>query len=167
MKQAHPEVLKQLPVLAPQDVAATATRTYWVDTDNCTGLIEFLISFGTLTSTDATANMVVTVEASTSNATTDTGTAIAFSYALSEALGTDTMGAVTAATSTGVNVDSSSDDNKLLAVLVDPAVMKALGDDYRYTCAVIDGDAAVTAALVSAVAQHTPRYSQASQKSSS
>lgn len=166
MKMAHNEVLKQVQTLAPVSIDATATRGVWMDVDQCVGLVQFLVGFGVLTSTDADANVVVTVEASTSNATTDTGTAIAFSYALSEAVGTDTWGAVSAATSTGVNVDSSSDDSKLLAIYVDPAVMKALGDDYHYVTPVLDGDVAVSAALVNMVAQFTPRYSQASQKSS-
>jgi hypothetical protein len=158
--------LKQVLTLAPVDIAATATRGVWVDIDQCVGFLEFEVQIGAITSTDAASAVVVTVEGSTSNATSDTGTAIAFQYQLSEAVGTDTLGAVTAATSTGLDIDSSSDDSKLLLIYVDPGVVRALGDDYRYVTPVLDGAATVSAALASISAHFTPRYSQASQKSS-
>ena len=166
MKQAHAEVLKTVIVLAPQDITATATNTNWMDVDQCVGQVEFEILFGALTATDSsTSEMAVTVLASTS-ADTDAGTAIAFSYQLSEALGTDTMGAVTAATSSGITINSSTDDNKVLVIYVEPAVLKAVGEDYRWACVNIDGTTNVTAALVAGMAHYTPRYAQASQPSS-
>lgn len=166
MKQAHAEVLKILPVLAPVDIAATATRTQYIDTDQCVGLIEFEVAFGAITSTDSTGEAVVTVESSTAAVSTDAGTAIAFQYALSEAVATDSMGAITAATSSGKGVNSSTDDNKTLLVYVDPAVMKANGDDHRYAAVVVTPTSDVSATLVGVVARYSPRYPQASQKSS-
>ena len=97
MKMAHGEVLKVLPLLAPANVAAVATRSQYIDTDQCVGLVEFEVNFGAITSTDATGEVALTVEASTAAVSTDAGTAIAFQYQLSSAVGTDNMGAVTAA----------------------------------------------------------------------
>jgi len=166
MKQAHGEAMKILPVLAPADIVATATHSQYVDTDQCVGLVEFEVNFGAITSTDSTGQAVVTVESSTSNASTDSGTAIAFQYQLSDAVATDNMGAVTAATSSGVALESSSDDNKTLVIYVDPAVGKVNGDDHRYIGFVVTPTADVGSTVVGGVMHYTPRYAQASQKSS-
>ena len=165
-KQAHVETLKILPLLAHADIAATATPSQYIDTDQCVGLVEFEVNFGAITSTDSTGQAVVTVTSSTSNTSTDAGTAIAFQYALSDAVATDNMGAITAATSSGVALESSSDDNKTLLIYVDPAVMKVNGDDHRYTHFVVTPTSDMGACIVGGVGRYTPRYAQASQKSS-
>ena len=166
MKMAHVQELKVLPLLGPIDVAAVATASQYIDIDQCVGLIEFEVAFGAITATDSsTSEMAVTVQASTAGGT-DAGTAIAFQYALSSAVATDSMGAITAATSSGTVVNSSTGDNKLLMVYVDPAVVAAVGTGYRYANVKVDGTAGVTAAIVGVVGRYLPRFSQASQPSS-
>ena len=167
MKMAHIEQLKVLQVLAPQTIAATAVSSSYIDLDQCVGLLELEVAFGAITATDgSTSEIAVTVNASTAGGT-DAGTAIAYSYSLSAALDTDSgFAAPTAATSSGININSSTDDNKLLMIYVDPAAIGAALTDGRWVKFVLDGTAGVTAALVAGVARYTPRYSQASQKSS-
>jgi hypothetical protein len=166
MKMAHIQQVKVLQVLAPQTIAATAVSSSYVDLDQCVGFLEFEVAFGAITATDAsTSEIAVTVNASTGG--TDTGTAIAFSYSLSEALDTDSgFAAPAAATSSGIVINSSTDDNKLLMIYVDPAAIGASLADGRWVKFVLDGTAGITAALVAGVARYTPRYSQVSMKSS-
>jgi len=166
MKMAHAEVLKILPVLAPVDIVATATGSSYIDIDQVVGLVEFEVNFGAVTSTDSSGEATVTIEGSTGGISTDTNTALAFQYALSEAVNTDSMGAITAATSAGVSILSSSDDNKTLLCYLDPAVLKAGVTDGRYARVYIDPSADPTSTVVSVVARFTPRYSQASIPSS-
>ncbi len=166
MKMAHAEVLKTLPLLAPQDIAATATGSSYIDLDQCVGLVEFEVMFGAITSTDSTGGVVVTVEGSTGGISTDTNTALAFQYALSEAVNTDSMGAITAATSSGKTLVSSSDDNKTLLCYLDPAVLTAGVTDGRFARVKVSPTTDMGATLVGVVARYTPRYSQASIPSS-
>jgi len=166
MKQAHVEVLKVLPLLAPIDIAATATGSSYIDLDQCVGLVEFEVNFGAITSTDSTGNLTVTLQGSTGGIATDTNTAVAFQYALSAAVNTDSMGAITAATSSGVTLQSSSDDNRSLFCYLDPAVLTAGVTDGRFARVYVTPTSDCSANLVGVVARYTPRYSQASQKSS-
>ncbi len=156
---------KVLPVLAPIDIVATATNTAYVDMKYNTGLVEFEINFGVVTSTDSTGGICVTVEASTSQASSDSGTAIAFNYRLSAAVATDTMGDITAATSAGATVLSSALDNCSLLLFVDPSVIQAV-DTARYVRAVITPTTEETVTLVGGVCRFTPRFAGNSQPSS-
>ena len=151
----YAEGLKVLPILATQDIAATATGTQYVDLDQVQWAT-LLIQFGAITSTDSTGEAIVTIEASTAGSSNATEGAIVFSYRLSAAVATDTMGAITAATASGVGV-TQADDNKVLVVDVDPAVV-ALTADRRFIRAVISPTTDVTATLVSAVAILEHRY---------
>lgn len=152
------EGMKILPVLAPIDIVATATNSAYVDfrrVNWCT----FLVPFGVFTSTDSTGEAVVTV---VSNAVNDTSSsdnnevAVAFSYRLSAAVGTDSMGAIAAATSAGVAV-ANTDDGKMLVIDVDPAVAMATAGQ-RYVRLVITPTAESTVTNVSAVALVEHRY---------
>lgn len=155
----------KVPVLAPVDAVATAKLTSYVDLKQVgSGQVEFAIGFGVVTSTDSTGEVVITVEANDVNDTSSSDNnegAIAFQYQLSAAVGTDSMGALTDATSAGYAL-INTDDNKSVFVYVDPAVAAK-----RYVRAVITPTAETTVCLVGATARFIPRYAQATPKSSS
>jgi hypothetical protein len=156
---------QKVAVLGPVDATTTAKLTSYINIGKIgTGHLEFDILFGNLTSSDSSGDITVTVEANDVNDTSSSDNnegAIAFSYQLSAAVGTDSMGAVTAATSSGV-VLGFSDDNKVLCVYVDPAVASK-----KYVRAVITPSADATATLVGAMARFIPRKAQASVNTSS
>ena len=114
-----------IPLLAPVDLAGTATRSIYMDLKGA-NRAAFLVCFGAITGT-ATDTMVVTVEAATAEGGSEA--AVAFSYRLSGAVGANTWGAITAATTAGVAL-TVSDDDKLLWIEIDPGAMAA--SDYRY-----------------------------------
>jgi len=115
-----------IPLLAPVDLAGTATRSIYMDLKGA-NRAAFLVCFGAITGT-ATDTMVVTVEAATAEGGSEA--AVAFSYRLSGAVGANTWGAITAvAAATGV-VLTVSDDDKLLWIEINPDAMAA--SDYRY-----------------------------------
>lgn len=153
MIDRYGQVAKFLPVLTPADITSTDTNTAVVDLSNahrCT----FLVYTGSITSSSTTAP-IITLMAATGAATTS-ATAIAFNYRKSGAIATDTMGDITAATSTGVTV-ALTDDNKLFIIDVDPSVV-ASKTDGRYVYLHIDTAATTTALVVGATAILEPRY---------
>ena len=160
------QIVKVLPVLAPQDIGATATKTAIVDLKNAHRLT-FLIPFGSITAASADQAITVTVLAATGAASTG-ATAIAFNYRLSSAVATDALGAITAATASGVSI-ATTDDNKMLLIDVDPIVARIANsdDDCQYVYALITPDGGATATLVSAIAEIEPRQSQNSMLSAS
>lgn len=158
MKYAYAEDIHVLPLLAPQDIVATATASAYLDCDNVTGVFELSIPFGNIASTDSTGEVVVTIEASTAGSSNATETPIAFKYRLSAAINTDTMGALTAATASGAAVVSDQ-DNKVLMCFVDPSTLAALGNDFRFIRAVITPTAEITATVIGGcTARFRPRY---------
>src|SRR5512143_3795923 len=110
MKSDFNEAIQTIGVLAPQDIVATATTSNFIEMKNVAqGMLKFEVFFGAVGSTDVLGPTVTVVTAQDS--VTDTSpAAVAFYYRLSEAVGTDSYGAITAATSSGVRVYSSSDD---------------------------------------------------------
>lgn len=165
MKLNLSEEVQTVPVLAPIDIVATATATKYVNLSKVgTGQVEFEISFGVVTSTDSTGEVVITLVANDVNDTSTSDNnenAIAFNYRLSAAVGTDTMGAIAAATSAGYAL-INTDDNKTVLAYVDPAVAAQ-----KYVRAVITPTAETTVCLVSSTARFIPRKAQNAQSSSS
>jgi hypothetical protein len=158
MKFAYNQDIKWLNLLAPQDVVATATASAYMNVQDAAGLIEVSVPFGAVASTDSTGGVTVTVEASTAGSSNATETAIAFNYRLSGAVATDSMGAITAATSTGVVV-TEADDNKTLFVYLDPSQFAALGNDFKYFRVVATPTAEITSTVLGGVhARFRPRY---------
>lgn len=147
-----------LPVLAPQDIVATATATNYVKIANVgSGQLELAVNFGAIDSTDSTGEVVVTIEANDVNDTSSSDNnegAITFKYRLSAAVATDNMGAVTDAAAAGVAVLNTSDNTTLLCY-VDPAVAAK-----KYVRGVITPTSEITKTLVSAQARFVPRYAQ-------
>ena len=169
MKYAYGETVKILPMLVPQDIKATATVSQYLDMNLAAGLVEISIPFGNIASTDSTGGVQVTV---TVNPVADTSssdsveTAIAFEYRLSAAVDTDTMGALAAATSAGVQV-GQGDDNKTLFVYVNPSDIPAQASTGRFIRAELTPTAEVTAILVGGITgRYIPRYAGASMPSS-
>lgn len=152
------EEIQTVPLLAPADIVATATVTKYVNMSKIgTGQLEIEVNFGNIASTDSTGEVVVTIEANDVNDTSSSDNnegAIAFNYRLSSAVGTDSLGAITAATASGAAVNNT-DDNKTLLVYVDPAVAQK-----KYVRAVLTPTAEITATVVGAVARFIPRKAQ-------
>jgi len=142
-----------VPILAPVSITA-ATNT------DVVGLKEyhaakFLVPCGALA-----VNLTVTVLKGTTTVP-GASAAIAFRYRLSSAVGTDTMGAWTAATTTGVALTASTDDGKMLEILVESSELTPVsGTEYPYVMLTLT-PASASACLVSAVAVLEPRYAQA------
>jgi len=146
------EKLKYLPILAPADIAATATATPYVDLKEA-HWATFVLDFGAITNS----TIAVTMECSTAASSNATEQTIAFNYRLSAAVGTDDMGAITAATTTGAAL-AATDDNKTLLIELDPSAVAALGADFRYARAVITPATDNTAVLVGGAVVLEPRY---------
>ena len=125
------EGLKVLPVLAPAASASAGRGSEYIDLENA-HWVSFHILFGAMTS-DSTDTITVTVQCSTSTTSNATEIAMAFNYRLSAAVATDTMGAITAATSSGVAI-TAAQDNMLLCVEVDPSAIPSLTGytDHKY-----------------------------------
>jgi hypothetical protein len=142
-----------VPLLAAQDIASTVTVTNYLDLKTA-HRAALLIVLGAVTSATATDAEVLTIEAATAEGGSEA--AIAFSYRLSGALGTNTWGAITASASTGLSLDPAVHDNMCIWVEIDPAVMAA--NDYRYVRAKFTDTPDMTAFLVAVVGVIDPRY---------
>lgn len=149
------EEIQSIGLLAPINIAASATSSAYINLANVgSGQVEFDVFFGVITSTDSTGVFTVTVESSTGGITTDTNTAIAFKYRLSGAVGTDTMGAITDATSAGYALINTGDGKRLM-VYVDPAV----ASDHSVRCT-ITPSTDTSVCNVSVTGRFIPRYAQ-------
>jgi hypothetical protein len=158
------ENVKVQPILAPADVVATATPTKYIDLDGV-NWATFLVQFGTLTSTDSTGEVVITVEASTAGSSNATEGNVTFHYRLSGAVDTDSMGAVTAATASGAAINNTA-GNKVVVIDVDPSVVAASAADRRFVRLVLTPTAEITATVVGAVAILDTRHKSTSIPSS-
>jgi len=147
------EKLKLLPILAPVDTAATAVATQYVDL-KAYHWASILVHFGAVTTGTAT----LTIEASTAASSNATEAAVAFKYRLSAAVASDSLGAITAATSAGFTV-ATTDDNKTFILDLDPSALPSNpGADYRFIRAVISPTTDMAALLVGATFIGEPRY---------
>lgn len=152
-----------LPLKAPVDSAGTAYGTPYVNMTNVLHA-SFLVYFGVITAASADQDIIVKVEASTAAASNATEVNIPFKYRLSGATGANTWGAVTTAVAaTGVTIDTTADDNKLLLIDVDPAeIEKAHGSrDAKYVRVWVGIDPGGSVTLNSVVALLEPMYPQA------
>jgi len=146
------EGLKVLPILAPADIAATATGTQYVDVSKM-HWATFVVQFGAIT--NSTINLKL--EASTAGSSNATEVAVPFKYRLTSAVATDSLGAITAGSSDGATI-AAADDNKAVIVDFDPAALPAVGADYKYLRLFLTPASDNTAVLVGAVAYLQPRY---------
>jgi len=141
--------------LAPQDIGSTATTCPYVDLRNAQKAW-FLIQYGAITSTTATDESVVTIQAATAEGGTEA--AIAFRYRKSGAVGANTWGAITTADTTGVGMGADDSDNMALLIEIDPDELAA--NDYRYVRAVLTDNVDLEACLVAGFAFLEARYKQ-------
>jgi len=139
-----------VPLISPVDLGSVDTGSAFINVENAQW-ISFIIPLGTITGDTVT----VTVEES-SAASSGAEVAVPFMYRLSSALGTDSWGAPTSATSAGVAV-SADEDDKLLLIEIDPAT---LDDGYNYLRVFFDLGSSATVAEVAVVAALEPRYKQ-------
>jgi hypothetical protein len=105
--------------------------TLYVDLDLahwCT----FLVELGVLTSETTDEVMTMIVECSTAESSNATEQAIAFKYRLSSIVGGNTWGAITDATSDGMTIDTTANDNMSILVDIDPAAVAAKRDRARW-----------------------------------
>lgn len=157
-----------VPLKAPVDSAGTAYATPYVNLKDALSAT-FLVYFGVVTATSADQPVVVTVEASTAAASNATEVQVPFNYRASGATGTDTWGAITAATAAGGMSVATTDDGKAYIVEVDPAAIEKLHGqrDAKYVRLVVGIDAGGTVTLNSVVALLDPAYPQATHLSAS
>ena len=90
---------------------------------------------------------------------------MAFRYRLSGATGANTWGAVTSATATGVSLDTTTVDGKMLMIDIDPAALPAIGADNFFVSVVVTPDAGGTVTLLAALAITDPQYSSVTHQS--
>ena len=146
-----------IPLVSPVDTTTSAVATPYVDLKTV-HKIHFLVFTGSIavTSTDQP-GPTITVECSTAASSNATEELIGFSYRMSGAVGADSWGAVTAGTTAGVAL-ASSDDDTLILVEVDPAVVAAKMADARFVRLVFTPDAGASATEVAILAGVTARY---------
>ena len=152
-----------LPLVAPIDTAAVEKRTPFLDMRKALHTT-ILVYFGVVTAASADQNLVVTVTAATSAASTSE-TAVAFRYRLSGATGANTWGDVTSVAATGLSLDTTSMDGKMLLIDIDPAALPAVGADNVFVSVVVTPDGGGTVTLLSALAISDPHYSSVSHQS--
>jgi len=144
--------------MAPTSVTASATSSSFVNLKDYEW-VDFHILIGTLTGDTIT----VTVEEATANSTSGiTDVAIPFVYRGPQVAGTDSMGAVTTADSSGCTI-ADTDDNTQWVISVDP---NTVDDGYNYVRVTLTEGSSTSAAVKSVLAVLKPRYAKASPPSS-
>jgi len=149
-KRSLGERIHIVPLVSAQQISAT-TSTTGINM-GLFNKVDFIIQLGAL----ATANYTLTMEECTAAAGTSND-AIAFEYRVSAAAGTDTMGAVTAVSSSGLELADGTYDTMTIIVSIDS---DQLTDTHNYCRAVLT-DPGTATAFVSIVALCYPRYATA------
>lgn len=145
------EALHVVHGISPVDTTSSAVSSDVISAKGAQW-VRFIVLFGTITGD----SVVVTVS-ECDDTTPSTANAIAFNYRKGAALGTDTMGAITAATTSGVTF-AHTDDDKLLCIDINPA---DLTDGYPYLRVTITPGGSASACEVACVALLDLRYPQA------
>ena len=156
---------KTILLKAPVDTAATGLASNFVDMKNALWA-RFFVAFGVITATSADQAVIVTLELATGAASTS-AVQLGANYRLSGAVGTDTWGAITAFTgAAGVSI-ATTDDNKLLAIDVDPHALEAALTHGRYINVIVTPDAGATVTLAAIWVEQDVNYPQNTQLSAS
>jgi len=164
MKDARFVTMENIvPLKAPVDSAGTAYATAFVDMKNALHAT-FFYFVGVMTATSADQNITVTMEAATA-AASGSEVAIAFKYRVSGAVGANTWGAITSATTAGISIDTTGTEGVMYAIDIDPAALDSALADARFVRMVVGIDAGGTVTLNSVWAELDPRYPQLTHKS--
>jgi 2-phospho-L-lactate guanylyltransferase (CobY/MobA/RfbA family) len=157
MGNAFVEYDNVFPLLAPLDIAGTATATPYVDLKTAHDATIFVyVGAITTASADQTAGPVITIEAALTGASASTEVNYEFKYRLSAAIGTNTWAAISTA-SAGVDLTVTG-DGKMLAIHIDPAAVQEALANARFVRAVITPGTGGATCLVAAWAVIRPRY---------
>lgn len=150
-----------VPLKAPVDSAGTAYATPYVNAEGANELT-FYAYFGVVTAASADQNVVVTVEASTSTTSNATEVALPFDYRLSAATGGNSWGSLTTVANTGLSLDTTTVDGKMVAITIDlKNVEKLHGQrDAKYLRLVMGIDAGGTVTLNAVWAVILPTWSK-------
>jgi hypothetical protein len=152
------QYLNIYPLLSPVDTTSSAVNSAFVDLAGSNNA-RIYVFFGSVTAASTDDVVTVTVEAATTTASASE-IAIGYSYRLSGAVGTNTWGAITAVGATGMEI-GLSDDDKILLIELDPAVVQATEDGSRYVRVTITPTAGVSAAEIAVWAELDPQYKSA------
>lgn len=146
-----------IPLVAPVDLGNNSFASPYVDLKDALSC-EFLLSTGALTYAASTATLTVTVEASSASASNASEVQLPFNYRVSAAVGTDTLGAVTAvAAATGIVVNDTQ-GSMLFIIEVDPAAIRGLNDLAHWVRLVGTKSGTITAALYDVKMNLIPRH---------
>lgn len=149
------QYLNVYPLISPIDTTTSAVDSAFVDLAGSNNA-RIYVFFGSITASSTDDTITVTVEAATTTAS-GSEVAIAYNYRLSGAIGANTWGAITASGATGVAM-ALTDDDKILLIELDPAVVQATEDGSRYVRVTLTPTAGVTAAEIAAWAELDPQY---------
>jgi len=140
---------RYVPLTSPVDTTSTTVSSDVVSTQNAAA-IDLLVYFGTITGD----TVVVTVK-ECDDFTPSNSTAIAYKYRKGGATaGTDSDGAVTAATSSGITI-AADDDDKILTISVDPNTLTA---GYPNLQVIADPGGSASAVEIAIIAVIWPKY---------
>lgn len=150
-------------LLAPVDATSTSKTSKWLHLVEA-HKVNFFVFFGAITS-GSTTKPTITVECSSTNAS-GAEVAVPFNYRQSGAVGTDSWGAKTAATSAGVK-PALTDDNTMFEITIDPAELFATKSDANWVRVVVAAPALASSLVFGIWAQYESRYGSNSQNSAS
>ena len=148
-----------VPLIQPVDGGTTDYTTPYINLQGA-HRVAFLVQFGVTTPNATTDVIDVTVQGATAEGGTEGE--VAFTYRKSSAVTANTWGAVTAATTAGIDL-TDDDEGMSLWIEVDPQALAA--NDYKYVRLAVALNA-FTACFHSEVAFLDTRYKMATMQSS-
>ena len=120
MPKDYGQLTKIVPLLSPTAETSSSWASAFVDLENALSC-NFLVGFGVLTSASASQSLVLTVEASSTDATNALNLPVLCNYRISAAVGTDSWGAVTAMTTAAAGITLTSANAQMSVLInVDP-----------------------------------------------
>jgi hypothetical protein len=163
-KVRYAEAVKVYPVIAPVAGTTSAIASVYIDAADYHWL-NWLVMFGVMTS-DSTDTLTITVECSTAASSNATEVAIPFYHRLSAAVGTDTMGAITSDSTSGLVLTADANDAMAVLITVDVSAIQAELTDGRFLRLVVTPTAEMATFTVAACFLGEPKYNMNSIPSS-
>jgi len=151
------EGLKVYPVIAPVAGTTSAVASVYIDAADYNWLT-WLVQTGVTTS-DSTDTLTITVECSTAASSNATEVAIPFFHRVNGPVGTDSIGAITSDSTSGLELAADlAADAMAILISVNPDAIQAELTDGRYVRLVVTPSSAVGAFVVSACFLGQPKY---------